>query len=71
MQTAGSLEKNPNSGKECRQKEKRAKEDEMVGWYHRLNWCEFVQTPGDSEGYRKGQHAAVHGIAKTWTQLSD
>ena len=43
----------------------------MVGWYHRLNGCEFVQTPGDSEGYGKGQHAAVNGIAKTWTQLSD
>ena len=41
----------------------------MVGWYHRLNGCEFMQTPGDSEGYRKGWHAAVHGIAKTQTQL--
>ena len=37
MQTAGSLEKNPNSGKECRQKEKRAKEDEMAGWHHGLD----------------------------------
>ena len=25
-------------------------EDEMVGWYHRLNGHEFEQTPGDSEG---------------------
>ena len=25
-------------------------EDEMVGWYHRLNEYEFEQTPGDSEG---------------------
>ena len=25
-------------------------EDEMVGWYHRLNEHEFEQTPGDSEG---------------------
>ena len=24
-------------------------EDEMVGWYHRLNGHEFEQTPGDSE----------------------
>ena len=25
-------------------------EDEMVGWHHRLNGHEFVQTPGDGEG---------------------
>ena len=25
-------------------------EDEMVGWYHRLNGDEFEQTPGDNEG---------------------
>ena len=27
-------------------------EDEMVGWHHRLDGHEFVQTPGDSEGQR-------------------
>ena len=25
-------------------------EDEMVGWYHRLNGHEFDQAPGDGEG---------------------
>ena len=25
-------------------------EDEMVGWHHRLNGCEFEQIPGDCEG---------------------
>ena len=25
-------------------------EDEMVGWYHRLNGHEFEQTPGEGEG---------------------
>ena len=25
-------------------------EDEMAGWHHRLDGCEFEQTPGDSEG---------------------
>ena len=24
-------------------------EDEVVGWYHRLNGHEFEQTPGDNE----------------------
>ena len=28
-------------------------EDEMVGWHHRLNGCEFEQTPGD--GKRQGK----------------
>ena len=27
-------------------------EDEMVGWHHRLNQCEFEQTLGDGEGQR-------------------
>ena len=25
-------------------------EDEMVGWYHRLNGREFKQAPGDGDG---------------------
>ena len=24
-------------------------EDEMIGWYHQLNGCEFEQAPGDGE----------------------
>ena len=32
------------------QEEKRATDDEMVGWLHRLNGHEFEQTPEDSEG---------------------
>ena len=39
-------------------------EDEMVGWYHRLNGHEFGQALGDGEG-RKAWHAAVHGVAKS------
>ena len=35
---------------EGRRKEKRATEDEMVGWHHWLNEHEFEQTLGDSEG---------------------
>ena len=27
-----------------------AKEDEMVGWHHKLNGHEFQQTAGDGEG---------------------
>ena len=42
-------------------------EDEMVGWHHQLDGYEFEQAPGDGEGW----HAAVQGIPKSQTQLSD
>ena len=42
----------------------------MVGWNHQLNEHEFEQTLGDGEG-QEAWHAAVHGVTKTWTQLSD
>ena len=41
---------NPDAGKDWRQEEKEATEDEMVGWHHWLNGREFEQAPGDSEG---------------------
>ena len=31
-------------------KRRRKWQDEMAGWHHRLNRCEFEQTLGDSEG---------------------
>ena len=45
--------KEPDAGKDWRQKEKRAAEDEMVAWHHWLNGQEFEQTPGDSGGQRR------------------
>ena len=44
-------------------------EEEMVGWHHRLNGREFEQASGDSEG-QGSPPAAVHGVAKSQTQLS-
>ena len=35
---------------DAEQEEKRATEDEMVGWHHQLNGHGFEQTPGDGEG---------------------
>ena len=40
--------KDPYAGKDWRQK--RATEDEMVGWHHWLNGHEFEQIPRDTEG---------------------
>ena len=42
--------KGPDAGKDWRQKEKRAAEDEMVGWQHWPNGHESELTPGNGEG---------------------
>ena len=42
-------------------------EDEMIGWHHQLNGHEFEQIPGDGEAWC----ATVHGVAKSWTRLSN
>ena len=49
-------------------KEKGTAENEMVGWYHRLNGHDFEQTLGDSEGQRSlaccspWDHRVVHDL---------
>ena len=45
-------------------------EDEMVGWHHQLNGHEFEQALGVDDG-QGGLAAAVHGVAKSQTQLND
>ena len=65
MQRIDSLEKTPAAGKDWR-----TTEDEIVGWHHWLNGHEFEQAPGVVMD-RESWHAAVHGVAKSWTQLSD
>ena len=45
-------------------------EDEMVGWHHQLNRHESEQAPGVGDG-QGSLHAAVHGVAKSQTRLSD
>ena len=42
--------KDPDAGKDWRQKEKGMTEDEMVGWHHPPDGQEFEQAPGDDEG---------------------
>ena len=60
--------KDPDAGKDWRQ-EKGMTEDEIVGWHHWLNGHESEQTPGISEG-QGSQHAVIHGVAKSQTQLA-
>ena len=42
--------KDPDAGKNRRQKEKGMTEDEMIGWHHRLDGHEFEQAPGVGVG---------------------
>ena len=42
--------KDPDAGKDWGQEEKGMTEDEMAGWHHWLDGCEFKWTPGDGDG---------------------
>ena len=42
--------KDSDAGKDWRQEEKGATEDEMVGWHHWVNGHEFEQALGDDDG---------------------
>ena len=69
-----SSHQDPDGGKDRRQKEKRATEDEMVGWHHQFNGHELGKLQ-KSVRERKAWHAAVHRVAyisvdtKSWTWL--
>ena len=56
--------RDPDSGKDGRQKEKREAENEMVGQPHRLNGQEYEHPSGDGEG-QEAWHAAVHEVTKS------
>jgi len=49
MQRVDSLEKT-DAGRDWGQEEKGTIEDEMAGWHHRLDGCEFEWTLGDGDG---------------------
>ena len=45
-------------------------ENEMLGWHHRISALEFEQL-WEIVKDRKAWQAAVHGVVKNWTQLSN
>jgi len=63
--------KDPDAGQGWRQEEKGMTKDEMVEWCHRLNEHEFEQGLGVVVMAREAWRAAVHGVSKSQTQLSN
>ena len=64
------IEKDPDARKDWGLEEKRPTEDEMAGWHHWLNGHglgELWKLMMDKEAWR----AAVHGVTKSRTRLSD
>ena len=45
-------------------------EDKTVGWHHQHDGCEFKQALGIGNE-QEVWCAAIHGVAKSWTQMSD
>ena len=64
------IRKHLDAGKEWRQEEKGMTEDEIVGWHQPLNGHELEQTQGGGRG-QTSVCAAVHGVTKSRTRLSD
>ena len=64
------IEKDPDAGEDWGQEKKGMTEDETVGWHHWLNGHEFEQLWEMVED-RGTCCAAVPGVAKSWTRLTD
>ena len=66
---AGTGNADPDTGKDWGQEEKGAREDEMVGWHHQLNgrFSKLQEMVKDRDAWC----AAVHGVTKRQTWLSD
>ena len=59
--------KDSDPGRDWEQEEKVTTEGEMAGWHHWLDGLELRELVMDREARR----AAIHGVAKSWTRLSN
>ena len=64
MQGAESFEKTLMLGK-IESRRRRGQQDEMAGWRHRLDGCEFEQAPGASEDRRVLQSMGTQRVDTT------
>ena len=62
--------KDPYAGKDWKQEKKGVKEDEKVGWHHRLNGHELSKLQ-ELVKDREAWYPAVHVVAKSQTWLSE
>ena len=53
------------------QEEKGTTEDEMAGWHHGLDVDMSLSELREMVMDREACRTAIHGVAKTWTQVSN
>ena len=61
--------KDSDAGRNWGQKQKGMTEDEMAGWHHQIDGCEFEWTPAVGDG-QEAWRAIIHGVAKSRIRLS-
>ena len=64
------IRKGSDAGRNWEQEDKCMTEDEMAWWHHRLVWVSLSELR-ELVMNREAWHAAIHGVAKSRTRLSD